>query len=40
LLAEGSLRDPVVFHKEGGRVAKPKARRTMTLWKSDQPVVV
>jgi hypothetical protein len=35
-----NLRDPKAFHKESGRVAKPKARRTMALWKSDQSIVV
>ena len=35
-----NLRDPKVLHKESGRDAQLKARLTMALWKSDQPVVV
>ena len=30
----------VVGQVDNARVAKSKAKRTMTLWKSDQPIVV
>lgn len=35
-----NLRDPKESHMDSGSKAKRKARQTMTLWKSDQPIVV